>query len=123
MRTPKVGRGNFPQPPTGDVNPGDEWHEWCVDVWKDANPDIELPKIFNVQKGQVKLVGDLPEYHPFGTGCLFVKVSAFAVVAFSVVVGATSQLTTFFDVVSPTQIMFGMIFIAIGLVLWFARKI
>jgi len=46
MRTPKVGRGNFPQPPTGDVKPGDEWYDWCVDVWEDANPDVELPKIF-----------------------------------------------------------------------------
>jgi len=128
MRTPKVGRGNFPQPPTGDVNPGDEWYEWCVDVWAAANPAgvakeyNELPKIFKVQEGEIKLVGALPEFHPLGTGCLFVKLLGMAVVIVSVI-GTALLFTNFYDVVSPTEIMFGMIFIALALALWFARKI
>ena len=124
MRTPKVGRGNFPQPPTGDVKPGDEWYDWCVDVWEDANPDVELPKIFKVQEGEIKLVGALPEYHPLRTGCLFVKVVACVVIVFSVVVGLLSQFTTFFDV-APNTILIVMAIIGLGVPFVFAifRKI
>ena len=78
--TPKVGRGDFPVPPTGEVKPGDEWYDWCCRVWAAGQPADtarqlrQAPKIFRIDENKnVELKGVLPEYHPLGTGLLLMK--------------------------------------------------
>ena len=117
--TPKVGRGDFTVPPTGDVKPGDEWYQWCCDVWAKQQPAdtarqlSQAPKIFRVDKsGEVELKGDLPEYHPLGTGLLLMKWLFIAVLAVLVLAGIFS-LFGLFDKVSPGTMMIVTIVIAL----------